>query len=129
MKRIGIHVMILLCFLSLAGCLDKTTTHVSISKNPSAGDVLQEDNVDILQWDGVVYQTKIDWVDQLELTKDQIIGKITKVYEEDSNHLIENGMANKLPKGTKIYSTRERIDILMVEHQGKIKRYFALTEG
>jgi len=38
-------------------------------------------------------------------------------------------MSNKLPVGTKIFSTKGRGDILIVETEGEIKRYLAIVEG
>jgi hypothetical protein len=38
-------------------------------------------------------------------------------------------MANRLYLVTKIYSTKEQGDILIVEYDGKSKKYFVLTEG
>ncbi|KYC89896.1 hypothetical protein B4102_3903 [Heyndrickxia sporothermodurans] len=38
-------------------------------------------------------------------------------------------MANKLPIGAKIYSAKERGDILIAEYNGEEKYYLALVEG
>ncbi len=38
-------------------------------------------------------------------------------------------MSNKLPVGTKIFSAKERGDILIVESEGEIKKYLAIVEG
>jgi len=38
-------------------------------------------------------------------------------------------MSNKLPIGTKIFSAKERGDILIVEIEGKITKYLAIVEG
>jgi len=68
-------------------------------------------NADIFEFDGRVYKTGIDWVEEEKLIKDEQIGEI---YE---------GMANKLPVGAKIFTLKERRDILIVEYDGKEKRY------
>ncbi len=41
----------------------------------------------------------------------------------------DNGTATKLSKGTVIYSTKERKEILLVSFKGKLKKYVALGEG
>jgi hypothetical protein len=38
-------------------------------------------------------------------------------------------MSNKLPVGTKIFTAKERGDILIVESEGEIKKYLANVEG
>jgi hypothetical protein len=38
-------------------------------------------------------------------------------------------MANKLPVGAKIFSAKERGDILIVEVEGEILKYLAIVEG
>ena len=41
----------------------------------------------------------------------------------------KDGMSTKLPKGSKIYTTNERGDILIVEVGGQVKKYLSLVEG
>lgn len=38
-------------------------------------------------------------------------------------------MSNKLPVGAKIYSVKDRGDILLVENNGQILKYIAIVEG
>ncbi|MGE7840508.1 hypothetical protein ACQKNX_06920 [Lysinibacillus sp. NPDC093712] len=68
-------------------------------------------DADIFEFDGRVYKTGINWIEEEELIKDEQIGEISE------------GMANKLPVGAKIFSSKERRDILIVEYDGKEKRY------
>ena len=68
-------------------------------------------DADIFEFDGRVYKTGIDWIEEEELIKDEQIGEISE------------GMANKLPVGAKIFSSKESRDILIVEYDGKEKRY------
>ena len=71
----------------------------------------QNPDADIFEFDGKVYKTGVDWIEKEELIKDDQIGEISE------------GMANKLPVGAKIFSTKERRDILLVEYDGNEKRY------
>ncbi|MBO8177012.1 MAG: hypothetical protein H0Z31_06080 [Bacillus sp. (in: Bacteria)] len=93
-----------------------------------AEEVLKLDpDADIFQYDGVIYKTNIDWVQELSLTKDVQIGEIKS--RIDANTDFKDGMSNKLPVGAKIFSTKERGDILLVEFEGKILKYLAIVEG
>lgn len=124
--------IIFLCGISifLAGCGVENKITKSESVAPSAEEVLQENNdADILMLNNTVYKTNIEWVDELSLTKNKEIGEIESNYTFDSNDLFKNEMATKLPIGSKIFSTNERIDVLIVENKGIEKKYYALTEG
>ena len=79
------------------------------------------------QYDGVIYKTNIDWVEELSLTKDVQIDEIQT--KNDTNTDFKNEMSNKLPVGTKIFFTKERGDILIDESEGKIKKHLAIVEG
>ncbi|WP_099158831.1 hypothetical protein [Virgibacillus ndiopensis] len=68
-------------------------------------------DADLFELDGKVYKTGVDWIEEEELTKGEQIGEIS------------NGMANKLPIGAKVFAPEERRDILIVEYDGKEKRY------
>ncbi len=127
MNRVIVSLMIITCTIYLTGCTDAETV-VTVSKNPDAEEVLRLDpNADFFQWEGLIYQTNIDWVNEIELTKHKSVGEIEEMY--DKNNSFTDGMANKLPIGTKIFSTKERKDILLVEDEGKTKKYLALGEG
>jgi hypothetical protein len=103
------------------------TTKVSIDRI-NAEEVLRLDpNADIFQYEGVIYKTKIDWVEELSLTKDVEIGEIKT--KNDTNTNFKDEMANKLPVGAKIFSAKERGDILIVELEGEILKYLAIVEG
>src|SRR5699024_1599122 len=102
--------MISLAMLTVVGCSNtsnSTTTEVHETKNPDAEEILTLDpEADIFQFDGVIYQTGIDWVEELALTKDEQVGEITAQNDTDTD--FEDGMANKLPVGAKIFSTKEK---------------------
>ncbi|WP_236687166.1 hypothetical protein [Ornithinibacillus californiensis] len=68
-------------------------------------------DADLFEFDGYVYKTGVDWIEDEELTKDEQIG------------VISEGMANKLPVGSKIFSVKEKKPILIVEYNGLEKRY------
>lgn len=113
-------------FLAGCGIDNKITKHESVA--PSAEEVLQENrDADIFMLNDTVYKTNIEWVDELSLTKNKKIGEIESTF--DSNDSFKNKMATKLPIGSKIFSTNERKDVLIVENKGIEKKYYALTEG
>ncbi|GIN62162.1 hypothetical protein J27TS8_21550 [Robertmurraya siralis] len=124
---------LLVIFLSsifLAGCGFNNQTTINKSEAPSAKEILTENkDADIFLLNKTVYQTNIEWVNKLNLTKNEEIGEIESIYTFDSNDSFKNKMATKLPIGSKIFSTNERKDMLIVENNGVEKKYYALTEG
>ncbi|MGV3489159.1 MAG: hypothetical protein ACO1OC_11325 [Tuberibacillus sp.] len=117
--------LIILCMMALAGCEEKNVVQ---THPPTALEILQDHpSADIFQWDGRAYQTGIAWVDELELTKKEYIGKISKHYVNGKP--FSDGMATQLPVGAEIYSSNEREDIYIVEVKGDIKKYLVSTEG
>ncbi|MBT2641880.1 hypothetical protein J7I80_06565 [Bacillus sp. ISL-41] len=122
------HVLLALALFSITGCSNGgETTRVSIDR-VDAEEVLKLDpNADIFQYDGVIYKTNIDWVEELSLTKDVQIGEIKTI--NDANADFKDEMANKLPVGAKVFSAKERGDILIVEFEGEILKYLAIVEG
>jgi hypothetical protein len=122
------YVLIALTLFVITGCSNgRETTKVSID-SINAGEVLRLDPAaDIFQYDGVIYKTNIDWVEELSLTKDVQIGEIKT--KNDTNTDFKDEMANKLPVGAKIFSSKERGDILIVELEGEILKYLAIVEG
>lgn len=95
-------VVVLVLFM-ITGCnIPGGTTTVSID-SIDAKEVLELDNdADIFQFDGVIYKTNIDWVEELSLTKDVQIGEIQT--KNDTNTDFKDEMSNKLPVGTKIFT-------------------------
>ncbi|QUW23099.1 hypothetical protein JSQ81_05900 [Sporosarcina sp. Marseille-Q4063] len=118
--------------LFAGGCSNSSNTGkivVHETENPDAKEILTLDpEADIFQFDSVIYQTGIDWVDELILTQDEQVGEIKTRSDTDTN--FENEMSNKLPVGAKIFSIIEKEGpILLVESEGKILKYLALVEG
>ncbi|WP_042354092.1 hypothetical protein [Bacillus rubiinfantis] len=129
MKNLIISLILLIFIFSLTGCAD-VGTKTSMSKHPDAEEILGlDENADIFQWDGLIYETNIDWVNELKLTKNEQLGEITESFSNSDAKNFKNGMANKLPVGTKIYSAKESEGILIVEHNNEEKYYLALVEG
>ncbi|MDI2587949.1 hypothetical protein OR571_12685 [Psychrobacillus sp. NEAU-3TGS] len=127
MNKVIVSLMIITCAIYLTSC-SGAETEVTVSKNPDAEEVLRLDShADIFQWEGLIYKTNIDWVNEIELTKDELVGEIEEVYDNNLN--FKDGIASKLPIGAKIFSTKEREDILLVYYKGKTKKYLALGEG
>ncbi|MBB4826826.1 hypothetical protein HNO89_004108 [Sporosarcina luteola] len=118
--------------VTAAGCSNVSRpikTELHTIGNPDAEEVLTLDpEADIFQFEGVIYKTGIDWVENLSLTKDEQVGEIKTRNETDTNFV--NEMSNKLPVGAKIFSTKEKQGpILLVESEGEILKYFGLVEG
>jgi len=121
--------------LTAVGCSNSSitsTTETHTTENPDAKEILTSDpEADIFQFDGVIYQTGIDWVEELTLTKDEQVGEIKTRNDTDTN--FEDDMSNKLPVGAKIYSAKESGEvggpILLVESEGKLFKYYGLVEG
>lgn len=121
--------------LTAVGCSNSSTTNTTethTTENPDAKEILTSDpEADIFQFDGVIYQTGIDWVEELTLTKNEQVGEIKTKNETDTN--FEDDMSNKLPVGSKIYSAKEVGEvggpILIVESEGNLFKYYGLVEG
>lgn len=124
-----LYVLIALTLFMISGCSNEgETTTVTTIDSIGAEEVLTLDSVsDIFQYDGVIYKTNIDWVEELSLTKDVQVGEIKT--KNGANTDFKDEMSNKLPVGAKIFSTKERGDILIVESEGEIKKYLAIVEG
>ncbi|MET1032242.1 hypothetical protein [Domibacillus tundrae] len=124
-KRAAASIMIFF----LAGCSAQTETLVTTTiGNPAAQDVLKlEPAADMFQLDDVIYQTDVDWVDQLSLTKGEKAGEIQQnvTVPED----FRDGSATHLSKGTVIFKAVEQQDVLIVDVNGKEKYYLAILEG
>ena len=120
--------LIALALFIITGCnIQRETTTVSIDSIDAEEVLTLNSNADIFQYDGVIYQTNIDWVEELTLTKDIQIGEIKT--KNDANTDFKDEMSNKLPVGAKIFSAKERGDIFIVESKGEVKKYLAIVEG
>ena len=125
----GLSIFVL---FTVGGCANSSGAgkiEVHKTGNPDAEEILTlNPEADIFQFDGVIYQTGIDWVEELTLTKDEQVGEIKTRNNADAN--FEDEMSNKLPVGAKIFSTLEKEGpILLVESEGVILKYYALVEG
>lgn len=126
--RKTIYILIVLALMTITGCAKESETTKATIDSINAEEVLSLDpDSDIFQYEGVIYKTNIEWVAELSLTKDLQIGEIKT--KNDVNTDFKDEMANKLPVGTKIYSAKERGDILIVEFEGGNLKYLAIVEG
>jgi len=129
LKMYKVIFTVVICSFCLFGCVKQETKTVT-TKNPDAEEIIRLDrHADIFQWKDIIYQTNIDWVNELKLTKDKSVGEITALVSKISKKSFKNGTANNLPIGAKIYTTKEREDILIVEFNGKVSYYLAVVEG
>lgn len=125
--------------LILVGCNSKQGSINSESKggrielkytigNPTAEDVLSTDpNANIFMYENTIYTEGIDWVSELELTKDKLITEI--IDQRVDGKAFSNGKASKLIIGTKIFSVKERNDIVIAETKDGDIRFYMLVEG
>ena len=123
-----LFILFTLALFTIAGCSNEGETITVSSNSIDAEEVLTSDpDADIFQFDGVIYKADIDWVEELSLTKDIQIGKIKtrNGIARDFN----DEMSNKLPVGAKIFSAKEREDILLIEVSEKTLKYLAMHEG
>ncbi|WP_231630142.1 hypothetical protein [Lysinibacillus sp. ZYM-1] len=120
--------LFVLGLLMITGCnIQGETTTISIDSIDAKEVLTLDTEADIFQYDGIIYKTNIDWLNELSLTKNVQIGEIKT--KNNTNTDFKDEMSNKLPIGTKIFSTKERGDILIVEIEGKITKYLAIVEG
>jgi len=100
----------------------------STSEKPTASEVLKEDSTaDIFQLNDTIYKSNVEWAEKIKVTKNEKVGEIKRMNSDKDD--FDNGTATKLSKGTVIYSTKERKEILLVSFKGKFKKYVALGEG
>ncbi len=114
----------------ISGCSNSSPKQQSVhaTKNPDANEILElQPDADIFQWESLIYMTDIDWVEELELTKDMQIGEVANNTVNPND--FTNGTANKLPVGAIIFSVKENGGFLIVEHNQKQKKYMSLVEG
>ena len=122
------YVLIALALFTITGCSNGgETTKVTIESIDAEEVLTLDPDADIFQYDGVIYKTGIEWVEELSLTKNVQIGEIKT--RNDANTDFKDEMSNKLPFGAKIFSAKGRGDILIVESEGKILKYLAIVEG
>jgi len=111
----------------LVGCNNEEIMQ-STSEKPTASEVLSEDSkADIFQFNDTIYKSDVAWAEKTEVTQNKKVGEIKRRSSDRDD--FDNGTATKLSKGTALYSTKERNDILLVSFKGKLKKYVALGEG
>lgn len=111
----------------LVGCNNEEIMQ-STSEKPTASEVLSEDSkADIFQFNDTIYKSDVAWAEKTEVTQNKKVGEIKRRSSDKDD--FDNGTATKLSKGTALYSTKERNDILLVSFNGKLKKYVALGEG
>lgn len=123
-----IRYTILILFISmiiLTGC--NSEAEQSVTKNPTPYEFLQNENADIFMIEDTVFSNaiNIEWVQEEEYTIGEEIGEISSQSNEAKD--FENGTANKLPVGTKIYETDTQVFIAIVENR-EIP-YLQMVEG
>lgn len=127
--------LVIFVILTVVGCSNPSDigkVEVHKTENPNAEKVLNLDpEADIFQFNGVIYQTGIEWVEELTLTQDEQVGEIKTKNDTDTN--FEDEMSNKLPVHAKIFSVKEKGEIggpiLLVESKGEVYKYYGLVEG
>jgi len=103
-------------------------TTVITTGNPTAQEILEIDpKADIFQWNDTIYETNIDWVNELVLSEGDFVG-VMKYHTSNPTDFVDFS-ANVLPIGTEIYEVMERNDILITKYNGELKYYYQLVEG
>jgi len=131
MKSYILSIFLLGNFL-LWGCSPASNNHqqttVITTGNPTAQEILENDpKADIFQWNGTIYETNIDWVNELVLSEGDFVG-VMKYHTSNPTDFVDLS-ANVLPIGTEIYKVKERNDILITKYNGELKYYYQLVEG
>lgn len=113
--------------LTMSTACSVVETEVTTISEIDAEEVLTLDSeADIFQYNGIIYKTNIDWVDELTLSPQEELFEIshqTSNPEEFSDHT-----ANTLPVGTSIYSSSQS-DVLIADVEGERLYYLAIVEG
>lgn len=127
MKKKRLIVLLAISSLLLFAC-----GHSETKTTPSAPTTIEEElknntNSDLFLKDGIVYKTRIDWVDDPSLTQGELVNEI-QLQSLDPSAFI-NYTATMLPVGTKIYSTKERDAVLIAQTTKGVKYYYQLAEG
>ncbi|MFF2887360.1 hypothetical protein [Paenibacillus sp. NPDC057967] len=133
--KIWVLMIIISSALVLAGCnasTEKMEEKKSSSQynmgNPTPQEVLEgRPDANIMMVQDIVLLSGIDWVNEEELTKDELLLEIT--LQTDDAAKFVNGAANELPVGTKVYRVKERGDILIADTDKGDVRYYKLVEG
>jgi len=77
LKKKDSLLIVVLFSLFLVGCNETGTVDTFTSKKPDAAEALRLNNqADIFQWEGNIFQTVIEWIDELEMNEDLFIGNI-----------------------------------------------------
>lgn len=119
------YTILLFCLVFLFACSEEEVVTIG---NPTAEEILKmEKEADILQLNGAVYQTGMEWLDEENVTKKEKVGQIKSSSTKGSS--FEDGTATHLPVGTSIYSVNENGSILLAEVDGEFIRYSILAEG
>ncbi|GAF11045.1 hypothetical protein JCM19046_4240 [Bacillus sp. JCM 19046] len=125
MKRVT-HLIVLALILS--GCATGKE-QTNSTENPTAEEILTQDSeANILLFNGTVYQTNIEWVDELTLTKGEQLGEIEAQVKEGNVELSEK-MSTNVSVGSAIFAAVEREDVLIVSDHGELYYFYALVEG
>ena len=119
------YTILLFCLVFLFACSEEEVITIG---NPTAEEILEmKKDADILQLNGAVYQTGMDWLDEEDVTKKEKVGQIESSSTDGPS--FEDGTATHLPIGTSIYSVNENESVLLAEVDGEFIRYSILAEG
>ncbi|MNI05035.1 hypothetical protein D3C73_579790 [compost metagenome] len=129
--RIVVFFLLFMCFITTGCTKDEiliTSEQTKTIGNPTAEDVLtMYPNANVFLYKDTIYNAGIPWVNELKLTKDIQITEIT--HQSKNGKAFNNGTANELAIGTKIFRVKERNDILIAETDKGDIRFYQLVEG
>ncbi|RWZ58653.1 hypothetical protein EQV77_06710 [Halobacillus fulvus] len=109
----------------LSSCASAGTENPTV--NPTPSDFLDNEGADIFQLEGIVYSnaSDVEWVQELDYEVGEQIGEISR--QSDNAIFFNDGTANRLPVGTRIYDTDTPVAIAII--QGRSVPYLKMIEG
>ncbi len=123
MKILKIMLMLILSSYILIGC------SYASSKNQLPNSILKNDvNADFFIMDSLVFinAENVEWVENLELEKGELLGKINKTNVKRN---FEDWDATQLNKDTPIYKVNGRNDLVLIKLEDKYIPYIKYIEG
>lgn len=95
-------ITLLMLIIMVSGC-SVPKVYTVVDSTPTPKKLLEEPDADIFVLDGAVYSNAedVDWVMESDFSIGELVGEITKRSDQAGD--FENGTANRLPIGTKIY--------------------------
>lgn len=128
-KKLHYILFLVIVILVLLIALLKLVGNSSTMNNASANTLYKNDtSIDLFVYQNTAFvkADQIEWILQLQLTPNNLLGSIQR---NNIKKNFSNFDATILEVGTKIYSTLERDDIVLILVNGEYIPYFNYIEG